>query len=200
MPAPILREDPSWQPIAPNPMKLMLKTSSTFVTETSRCWRVCSSRAARVRSRPTRRRLVPRRPPDGQTDPRAVGEKRRGRGVAGFSRPTRRLLPRFVCRHKLRSAMAQGAWSEFHARPDTVGIMGSSSGGHQAMLAAMRPNDPRYSESRLPAGSPAVDASVSYVVVYWPVIDPLARYHYARRLKAGGKPYPELVDLVLPLH
>ena len=32
------------------------------------------------------------------------------------------------------------------------------------------------------------------------VIDPLARYHYARKLKAGGKPYPELVDLVLPLH
>jgi acetyl esterase/lipase len=90
--------------------------------------------------------------------------------------------------------------SEFHARPDAVGIMGSSSGGHQAMLAAMRPNDPRYSEIQLPAGSPAVDASVRYVVMYWPVIDPLARYHYAKKLRAGGKPYPELVDLVLPLH
>jgi acetyl esterase len=78
--------------------------------------------------------------------------------------------------------------------------MGSSSGGHQAMLAAMRPNDPRYSEIRLPARSPAVDAPAHYVVMYWPVIDPLARYHYARKLKAGGKPYPELVDLVMPLH
>ena len=76
--------------------------------------------------------------------------------------------------------------SEFHARPDTVGIMGSSSGGHQAMLAAMRPNDPRYSEIRLPAGSPAVDARVHYVVMYWPVIDPLARYHYARKLKRAA--------------
>src|SRR5207247_2471734 len=52
----------------------------------------------------------------------------------------------------------------------------------------------------LPAGAPAVDASVRCVVPCWPVIDPLARYHYAQKLKAGGKPYPELADLVLPLH
>jgi hypothetical protein len=32
------------------------------------------------------------------------------------------------------------------------------------------------------------------------VIDPLGRYHYAKKLKAGGKPYPEIADLVLPLH
>src|ERR1700693_539271 len=51
---------------------------------------------------------------------------------------------------------------EFKARAETVGIMGSSSGGHQAMLAAMRPRDPRYAEMRLPAGAPAVDASVRY--------------------------------------
>ena len=52
----------------------------------------------------------------------------------------------------------------FRTRPETVGIMGSSSGGHQAMLAAMRPNDPRYCEIRLPVGWPAVDASVRFVV------------------------------------
>ena len=33
-----------------------------------------------------------------------------------------------------------------------------------------------------------------------PVIDPLGRYRYAKQLKEGGKPYPEFVDLVLPLH
>ena len=32
----------------------------------------------------------------------------------------------------------------FNSRPDLVGITGTSSGGHLAMLAAMRPNDPRY--------------------------------------------------------
>jgi acetyl esterase len=33
-----------------------------------------------------------------------------------------------------------------------------------------------------------------------PVIDPLGRYRYAKQLKESGKPYPEFVDLVLPLH
>jgi acetyl esterase/lipase len=34
----------------------------------------------------------------------------------------------------------------------------------------------------------------------WPVIDPLGRYHYAKKLKQDGKPYPDLVDQVLPCH
>lgn len=90
--------------------------------------------------------------------------------------------------------------AELGSRPDQVGIMGTSSGSHQAMLAAMRPHDPRYSALRLPAGAPAVDASVRGVVLCWPVIDPLARYRYAKKLKAGGQPYPEVVDRVLPCH
>jgi acetyl esterase/lipase len=68
------------------------------------------------------------------------------------------------------------------------------------MLLGMRPHDPRYSALPLPAGSPAVDATVNCVVLCWPVIDPLARYHYAKKVQAGGKPYPELIDMVLPLH
>lgn len=96
-------------------------------------------------------------------------------------------------------------WLKTHASawgslPELVGVLGSSSGAHQAMLLGMRPHDPRYAAISLPAGSPTVDASVNCVVLCWPVIDPLARYHYAKKLKAGGKPYPELVDLVLPLH
>jgi acetyl esterase/lipase len=90
--------------------------------------------------------------------------------------------------------------ADLGSRPDLVGALGSSSGAHQAILAGMRPRDPRYAALPLPAGAPAVDASLRYVVLCWPVIDPLARYHYAKKLKAGGKPYPELVDLVLPLH
>jgi acetyl esterase/lipase len=86
------------------------------------------------------------------------------------------------------------------SRPDWVGVLGSSSGAHQAMLAAMRPYDPRYAALPLLAGAPGVDARVRCAVLCWPVIDPLARYHYAQRLKASGKPYPELIDLVLPLH
>jgi acetyl esterase/lipase len=88
----------------------------------------------------------------------------------------------------------------FGGRSDRVGLMGSSSGAQQAMLSAMRPRDPRYAALPLPAGAPAVDASVQCVVLCWPVIDPLGRYRYAKTLKASGKPYPEVVDRVLPGH
>jgi len=89
------------------------------------------------------------------------------------------------------------AWG---SRPELVGILGISSGGHQAMLLGMRPHDPRYSAIPLLAGAPAVDARLRCVVMGAPVIDPLGRYRYAKQLKEGGKPYPEFVDLVLPLH
>ena len=83
---------------------------------------------------------------------------------------------------------------------DRVGLMGASSGAHQAMLSAMRPRDARYAAIPLPTGSPAVDASVRAVVLCWPVIDPLGRYRYAKKLREGGKPYPEVVNRVLPGH
>ena len=90
--------------------------------------------------------------------------------------------------------------AEFNSRADLVGSMGASSGSHQVMLAAMRPRDPRYAAIPLPAGSPTVDATVKCVVLCWPVIDPLGRYHYAKKLKAAGPPYPDVVDSVLPCH
>src|SRR6201981_4213409 len=51
-------------------------------------------------------------------------------------------------------------WAKAHARelktrPDLVGISGQSSGGHLAMLVAMRPHDPRYAAIALPAGQAA---------------------------------------------
>jgi len=45
-----------------------------------------------------------------------------------------------------------------------------------------------------------VDARLRCVVMGAPVIDPLGRYRYAKQLKEKGQPYPEFVDLVLPLH
>ncbi|HET7340268.1 MAG TPA: alpha/beta hydrolase [Methylomirabilota bacterium] len=90
--------------------------------------------------------------------------------------------------------------ARFHVRADRVALEGSSSGAHQAMLAAMRPRDPRYAAIALPAGTPAMDARVQAVVLCWPVIDPLGRYRYAKELKAKGQPYPEVVDRVLPGH
>lgn len=90
--------------------------------------------------------------------------------------------------------------AELGSRPDLVGSMGNSSGGHQAMLLAMRPFDPRYAALPDPPGAPALDATVRCVVMTSPVIDPLGRYQYARQLKAGGPPYPPVVDEVLPCH
>ena len=90
--------------------------------------------------------------------------------------------------------------AEFHGRPDLVGIMGASSGAHQAMLLAMKPRDAQHAALPLPAGAAEVDGTVRCAVLCWPVIDPLSRYRYAKALKAGGPPYPEVVDRVLPGH
>jgi acetyl esterase/lipase len=89
---------------------------------------------------------------------------------------------------------------ELGSRPDMVGSMGNSSGGHQAMLLGMRPFDPRYGALPSDPGFGAVDATVRCVIMCSPVIDPLGRYHYAKALKAAGQPYPPLVDEVLPCH
>lgn len=72
--------------------------------------------------------------------------------------------------------------ARLNTRADLVGIIGSSSGGHLAMLTAMRPHDPRYAAIALPPNSLQVDASVKCVVMFWPVINPLGRHHNARRL------------------
>jgi acetyl esterase/lipase len=90
-------------------------------------------------------------------------------------------------------------WLKAHAgklglRPDKVGLSGQSSGGHLAMLAAMRPNDPRYTAIASPGGA-AVDASVQAVVMQWPVINPLSRYRNVLRLREAGNPPPWVADL-----
>src|ERR1700722_6645377 len=82
-------------------------------------------------------------------------------------------------------------WAKAHARelktrPDLIGLSGQSSGGHLAMLVAMRPHDPRYEAIALPAGSAPQDATVRCVVMSWPVINPLSRYRHAKRSLAGG--------------
>ena len=75
---------------------------------------------------------------------------------------------------------------ELKVRSDQVGMIGISSGGHQAMLAAMRPRDARYAAIPL-AGHGGIDATVAAVVMIWPVIDPLRRFHHAKRLQAGRR-------------
>jgi acetyl esterase len=68
---------------------------------------------------------------------------------------------------------------DFDATGEGLGALGLSSGGHIVMLSAMRPRDPRYTALPL-AGGADVDASLAYVLLGWPVLDPHARYFHAR--------------------
>jgi acetyl esterase/lipase len=74
-------------------------------------------------------------------------------------------------------------WLKLHARewqgdPSTLGIYGSSSGGHVAELLAMRPNDARYNAIPLEG-----DTTVAYVATRSPISDPYARWQQAERKK-----------------
>jgi acetyl esterase/lipase len=68
--------------------------------------------------------------------------------------------------------------AEWKGSPSTVGILGSSSGGHVAQLIGMRPRDPRYNALPGPAG---VDATVAYVATRSPISDPYARYQHMEK-------------------
>jgi acetyl esterase len=65
---------------------------------------------------------------------------------------------------------------EFGSRRELVGGLGTSSGAHQLLLSALRPGDPRYAALPL-AGE---DARLPYLVLCWPISDPLARYRMVK--------------------
>jgi acetyl esterase len=75
-------------------------------------------------------------------------------------------------------------WLKVHAAElngtSAVGAFGNSSGGHQVVLSALRPRHGKYSALPLP-NRPETDASLVYVIAAWPVIDPLFRFHYAKK-------------------
>ena len=85
---------------------------------------------------------------------------------------------------------------ELKTRPDLVGLSGQSSGGHLAMLVAMRPHDPRYTAIPLPGSH---DATVRCVIMSWPVINPLSRYRHAKRAQASANP-PEWPKSIIGRH
>ena len=87
--------------------------------------------------------------------------------------------------------------AKWNARADRIGMVGISSGGHQAMLGAMRHDDPRY--AAIPHAGPH-DARVNCIVMLWPVIDPIGRYRTAKAVVAKGGTFPEQFARVLPSH
>ena len=84
---------------------------------------------------------------------------------------------------------------EFGADPDRVGLCGQSSGAHLAMLAAMRPDDPRYAAIPLGGTSGEYDARVRCVGMSWPVINPLSRYRHVKRVLTRPTPPAWALDM-----
>lgn len=72
----------------------------------------------------------------------------------------------------------------FGSAPGMVGSIGTSSGGHLVVLAALKPDDPRYAAIAL-AADPSIDARVPYVVTMWPVICPIGRYRVVQNRLAA---------------
>jgi acetyl esterase len=77
-----------------------------------------------------------------------------------------------------------------------IGLVGSSSGGHLALLAACRPDESEHvladpAQVQHPDAEPR-SASVSCVAALWPPVDPLARYRFALDRRDSGP--PELRD------
>jgi acetyl esterase len=79
------------------------------------------------------------------------------------------------------------------ADPARIGLLGSSSGAHLALLHAVQPAAAEHTGTPIvrPDGSLDAtpgDASVAFVVALYPVADPLARYRYA--LSRQDEPAP----------
>ena len=75
--------------------------------------------------------------------------------------------------------------TRFNTRPNWIGTMGTSSGGHLAVLVAMKPHDARYASIPF-AAAPKLDASVPFVVSMWPVICPATRVQENKDRQARG--------------
>jgi acetyl esterase len=92
-----------------------------------------------------------------------------------FRMPPEAQYPASLCDINYATRWLKLRAKEFGLKPDRIGGLGSSSGAHQLALSALRPRDATYSATRLPGGE-LFDASLAYMVLCWPITDPLARY------------------------
>ena len=67
---------------------------------------------------------------------------------------------------------------DFNGDASFLGGAGDSSGAHTVLLTAMRPRDPRY--SAISADGVGDDASLAFLVALWAIVDPFARYEWAK--------------------
>ena len=96
-----------------------------------------------------------------------------------FRMPPEHRYPASIADINLATRWLKAHAGEFGSRRDLVGGLGTSSGAHQLLLSALKPEDPRYTASPL-AEAPGEDARLPYLALCWPISDPLARYRMVR--------------------
>jgi len=99
-----------------------------------------------------------------------------------FRMPPAHRYPASIADINLATRWLKAHAGEFGSRRELVAGLGTSSGAHQLLLSALKPADPRYAALPL-AEAPGEDAKLPYLVLCWPISDPLARY---RMVKAKG--------------
>ncbi len=105
----------------------------------------------------------------------------RGMVVAAldFRQPPEAGYPASICDVNLGVRWLKAHAAEFKGTT-TVGAFGNSSGGHLVVLNGLRPEYASYTALELPK-HPKINASLAYIIAAWPVIDPLFRFHFAKK-------------------
>src|ERR1700730_6506267 len=91
-----------------------------------------------------------------------------------FRMPPEHRYPASIADVNLATRWLKAHAAEFGSRRDLVGGLGTSSGAHQLLLSALRPQDPRYAALPL-ADAPGEDVRLPYLVLCSAIADPLAR-------------------------
>ena len=78
--------------------------------------------------------------------------------------------------------------SRFGVNPDTIGIVGSSSGGQSVLLSSLTPGRAEHEGTELidengqPRRAKHIDSNVAYTIALWPVTNPAYRFRYAQEV------------------
>ncbi len=110
---------------------------------------------------------------------RALAAKGMVVAALDFRQPPEAGYPASICDVNLGVRWLKAHAAEFKGTT-TVGAFGNSSGGHLVVLNGLRPGYASYTALELPK-HPEINASLAYVIAAWPVIDPLFRFHFAKK-------------------
>lgn len=76
--------------------------------------------------------------------------------------------------------------NDFRIDEATIGLIGSSSGGHLVLFTALQPNAAIHQTTPVIGfENQSLSAAVSYVIALWPVSNPLVRFEYALDVGRG---------------